>query len=143
MFAFPKLTLTLTLGALAISAPAMADPAGRRDGFGPNDGPSGTWNNDDGFDNRDGFDKFDRDGRGHDRAFPPAFDKRGHLAQRARMQIQLGHSLVDQGKALVRYGHRSHQWRLVAQGRELQARGERFIHVGWALAREARAVAFR
>ena len=46
----PKLTLILTLGALAISAPAMAEPGGR-DGFGPSGPQKNGWNNGNGNDN--------------------------------------------------------------------------------------------
>ena len=158
----PKLTLILTLGALAISAPAMAEPGAGWEGFGPSGSQQKGWNNNsdddqdfgrrdrDGFgrfdrDGRDdgGFGKFDRDGRGPGPDFAPAFDRVAHLRLEARMKIRFGQSLIEQGKSLVRYGHRSHQWSFVRQGRELQHRGERLVRIGRALAREARMLAFR
>ena len=169
MTVHPKLTLILTLGALAISAPALAEPGGR-DGFGPSGPQKNDWNNGNDNDNDFSFAKtsrgvglgpqsevardfngrgqggvgwFDHDGRGPGPGFKPAFNRGGYLAHEARMKIQLGQTLVDQGKSLVRYGHRTHQWTFVKQGRELQHRGERLIRVGWSLAREARMLAFR
>ena len=148
MNAYPKLTLILTLGALAISAPAMAEPGQGWNGRGPSGPEKNGWNNnndDDDFDRRDhdGFGKSDGDWRGPGHGFTPAFDRGGYLLHEARGKIQFGRALIDQGKSLVRYGHRAHQWTFVKQGRELQHRGERLVRIGRALAREARMLAFR
>lgn len=136
MFSRSKLTLILTLGAMAISAPALAEPAGNRDGFGPNGNHAGAWTKD--FDHHGDFGRNDHVGRG--RGFE--YGQRTRLLAEANQKIVYGDMLVNQGKQLIRYGLRSHQWYLVKQGRDLKAKGQSLIRLGNRLQREARMLAF-